>query len=127
MNESDPGLKTELHNAEVDLAYIRHFPPLEKYISLFKGSESENPETDEKRQRVWRDIEERMANGTLGRAWLVTDGLGIAERGDTKSTGDSKKTKFVKDKWGQKRRLDAADSQPDDKKANDGDDGGFFE
>ncbi|KAF3921058.1 hypothetical protein AA313_de0203930 [Arthrobotrys entomopaga] len=56
-------LDEKIHQAEIDLNYIIHYPPLEKYISLYKPGTDTC--TNQKREKIRNDIERRMGEGTL--------------------------------------------------------------
>ncbi|KAF3937070.1 hypothetical protein ABW19_dt0203900 [Dactylella cylindrospora] len=118
-NDERSTLEKKIHEAEVDLNYIIHYPGLEKYISLYKGGDSKD--TNQKRERIRGSIEKRMEEGTLERGEALTaanaaDGFGGAE--DVKKAAKGKKLK-----GGKKVEEDIAGNDDDDE----GSDGGFFE
>ncbi|KAF3913501.1 hypothetical protein ABW21_db0202092 [Orbilia brochopaga] len=105
---SEAELRQRIEDANLDLAYIHHFPPLEKYISLYRSGDSAR--TNDKRARIRADIAARLADGTLGTVPLTADPTG-SEKPSRK--GSSKSSKNTKRK----------SEEPED----DGSDGGFFE
>ncbi|EEB05548.1 rRNA processing protein [Schizosaccharomyces japonicus yFS275] len=60
--ETDPEKRKELtlrrHKYEVDLKYIKEFPSLKKYISLY--IEDTTKETKEKRTAIWKEMEQKL-------------------------------------------------------------------
>ncbi|KAK6356956.1 18S rRNA maturation protein [Orbilia javanica] len=116
-------LQTKIHNAEVDLNYIMHYPSLEKYISLYKSGD--NKDTNQKRERIRQDIEKRMEDGTLDRG----DALVEANAAEGFGGGaDGKKNKKKHGNDGSKNK--SGKSMPNNKNDEDddeGSDGGFFE
>lgn len=55
-----------VYEAKLDLNYIMHYPPGEKYISLFKDAGVMR----ERRDRVRREVERRMKRGGLGESTM---------------------------------------------------------
>ncbi|KAK6534205.1 18S rRNA maturation protein [Arthrobotrys megalospora] len=120
-DEKKKELQNKIHNAEVDLNYIMHYPPLEKYISLYKSGD--NKDTNDKRERIRLDIEKRMEEGTLdkGNALVeanAAEGFGGGSDGkkNKKDNNNNKKSKG-------KSIPEEADEDDEDE----GSDGGFFE
>ncbi|KAI9014714.1 hypothetical protein BC832DRAFT_165435 [Gaertneriomyces semiglobifer] len=80
---SDPNnkdLQSELLTQRVNLAYIQHFPPDMKYISLFPtttGKETseqikEAKDTEERRQRIWQRMQKAVESGEAERrGWVL--------------------------------------------------------
>ncbi|KAG0640453.1 hypothetical protein HOY80DRAFT_1041922 [Tuber brumale] len=62
----------KVYEARLDLNYIMHYPPREKYISLFKDAGVMR----EKREGIRREVERRMARGALGQSTMDFDGEG---------------------------------------------------
>ncbi|KAF3931134.1 hypothetical protein ABW20_dc0109007 [Dactylellina cionopaga] len=106
-------LRQKVHEAEVDLNYIVHYPGLEKYISLYKTGDDKA--TNQKRERIRKDVEKRMEEGTLekGDALIATN----AAEGFGGSDGNMKSSKNAK------RGKDHVQEDRDDEES----DGGFFE
>ncbi|KAK6523274.1 18S rRNA maturation protein [Orbilia ellipsospora] len=102
-------LDDKIHQAEIDLNYIMHYPPLEKYISLYKPGTDKS--TNEKRENIRKDIEQRMRGGTLERGDRLME-VNAAEGFGTSSSSSKKK-----------RRQDEEEQEEEDE----GSDGGFFE
>ncbi|KAK6509593.1 18S rRNA maturation protein [Arthrobotrys musiformis] len=102
--------KRQIHEAEVDLNYILHYPATEKYISLYKSGD--NADTNAKRQSIKLTIEKRMADGTLSR------GAELVEYNAAEGFGPGA-TKGKKKKAPEKPKQENDDDE--------GSDGGFFE
>ncbi|EPY52488.1 rRNA processing protein [Schizosaccharomyces cryophilus OY26] len=54
-------VKEKLHKYRVDLKYIKEYPPLVKYVSLY--AEGNVEATEETRKKIWREMEERLLSG----------------------------------------------------------------
>ncbi|KAK6331118.1 18S rRNA maturation protein [Orbilia brochopaga] len=105
---SEEALRQRIAEAELDLAYIHHFPPLEKYISLYRSGDS--TQTNEKRARIRADIAARLADGTIDSLSLAAPADAVSGKRATKKSASAK------------RRPAEAEEQD-----GDGSDGGFFE
>ncbi|KAF3080700.1 18S rRNA maturation protein [Orbilia oligospora] len=125
------GLINKIHAAEVDLNYIMHYPPLEKYISLYRSGDSKD--TNQKRERIRQDIEKRMEEGTLDRGDALVEanaaegfGGGVDGKNKKKSNSNSNNKKQGHD--GNKNGKSIPDKNEDeDEDEDEGSDGGFFE
>ncbi|WBW73541.1 rRNA processing protein Efg1 [Schizosaccharomyces osmophilus] len=54
-------MKEQLHKYKIDLLYIKGFPPLVKYVSLYAEGTADS--TEETRKKIWREMEERLLSG----------------------------------------------------------------
>eukprot|EP00325_Prymnesiales_sp_UTEX-LB-985_P030970 CAMPEP_0174737872 /NCGR_PEP_ID=MMETSP1094-20130205/68985_1 /TAXON_ID=156173 /ORGANISM="Chrysochromulina brevifilum, Strain UTEX LB 985" /LENGTH=253 /DNA_ID=CAMNT_0015941169 /DNA_START=29 /DNA_END=790 /DNA_ORIENTATION=- len=64
----------ELREAEEDLLYIRHFPRSKKYLSLFPGTDGDDPFVVKRRQQIRSMILRRVAEGLpMGRVDKMDD------------------------------------------------------
>ncbi|KAG0128236.1 hypothetical protein HOY82DRAFT_622625 [Tuber indicum] len=120
----------KVYEARLDLNYIMHYPPGEKYISLFKDAGVMR----EKREGIRREVERRMARGALGQSTMDFDDGGDQEEGgvELRSGGegerlggrDKRDGRSEKDRRGKKR--DGSKNAPgEEKKLEELDD--FFE
>ncbi|CAB55874.1 rRNA processing protein Efg1 [Schizosaccharomyces pombe] len=50
-----------MRKCQIDLMYIKEYPPLTKYVSLYAEGTSE--QTEETRNRIWAEMEERFNSG----------------------------------------------------------------
>jgi len=122
-------LKNDLHIAEVDVAYTKYFPFLEKYVSLYPSHEqpAKTLSQDEKnrfwlnkpRPDMWKVIEVAMENGE---AQLER----VRDRKDTLARGQGQPSSRATADMN-----DHQSAEDDEKSENlgmsDGEDGGFFE
>ncbi|KAK6516875.1 18S rRNA maturation protein [Arthrobotrys conoides] len=116
----------KIHEAEVDLNYIMHYPPLEKYISLYKSGD--NKDTNQKRERIRRDIEKRMEDGTLHRGHALVEANAAEGFGGASTVGGKNKKNNNNDKkQGDKNGKSMSDQKQEDEDEDEGSDGGFFE
>lgn len=123
--ESSPSesLQNDIHEAELDLNYILHYPKGEKYISLFKDP-GEQTKVLERRDMIRKDIERQMMPGTLGSG--TVDSMRLNEEEESEKQIE----KGRKDDGKRKRKGDKEGSG--DKKKKDGEEvpleeDGFFE
>ncbi|CUS06969.1 unnamed protein product [Tuber aestivum] len=65
-------VEKKVYEARLDLNYIMHYPPGEKYISLFKDAGVMR----ERREGIRREIERQMARGGLGESTMGFDDEG---------------------------------------------------
>jgi rRNA-processing protein Efg1 len=93
----------EIHEAEVDLNYIMHYPPGEKYISLFKDA----GKMTEKRESIRREIERQMERGTLG---IATMDVGDDDGGE-EVVGNGKKRGKMEDGNRKKKRKEVVEKE----------------
>ncbi|EWC44066.1 hypothetical protein DRE_01418 [Drechslerella stenobrocha 248] len=112
--ETEESLRCRIRDAELDLAYITHFPPLEKYISLYRPSDT--PATNDKRARIRADISRRIADGSLREA---PDAPPVTDHRAKHSDRDKRTSTTTKHKPKQ--------TAPAEEDEEEEDDGGFFE
>ncbi|EPS44282.1 hypothetical protein H072_1722 [Dactylellina haptotyla CBS 200.50] len=117
ITEETESLRNQIHQAEIDLNYIMHYPALDKYISLYKSGEDKD--TNKKRERIRKDIEKRMEDGTLEKG----DALAAANAAEGFGGGPEKNIKKKKSQQS-KGKPSADEMQDDEDRASDG---GFFE
>jgi hypothetical protein len=124
-------LNKDLHIAEVDLAYTRYFPFLEKYVSLYPSHDQppkELPQDAKNRHwlarprgDMWKVIEIAMASGEAGleRVRDRVDGLVTAQRKTAAKAAKAAQGGGTVGGAGgmEARNMDASDSEG----------GGFFE
>lgn len=60
--EAPETLRAQARDIEIEVNYTLHYPPGERYISLYKDAGT----SSEKREMIKKDIGERMDKGTLG-------------------------------------------------------------
>ncbi|EGX47340.1 hypothetical protein AOL_s00086g2 [Orbilia oligospora ATCC 24927] len=125
------GLIKKIHAAEVDLNYIMHYPPLEKYISLYRSGDSKD--TNQKRVRIRQDIEKRMEEGTLDRGDALVEanaaegfGGGVDVKNKKKNNGSNNNNNKKQGHDGNKNGKSISDKNEDEDE-DEGSDGGFFE
>ncbi|KAK6363370.1 18S rRNA maturation protein [Orbilia blumenaviensis] len=126
-------LLAKIHTAEIDLNYIMHYPPLEKYISLYKSGDDKD--TNQKRERIRLDIEKRMAEGTLEKGDALVeanaaDGFGGGVDGKKKNNKQSNGNNDNDRRKGDKRNNNSRSipaEEDNDEDDGEGSDGGFFE
>ena len=58
-------LAAQMHEAECDMLYIRHFPRHKKYLALFPSDNAEDAVVASKRRKIRAAILRRAAAGTL--------------------------------------------------------------
>ncbi|KAJ6258406.1 hypothetical protein Dda_6446 [Drechslerella dactyloides] len=92
---SEETLRQRIDDAKVDLAYISHFPPLEKYISLYRPGDSTR--TNDKRARIRADIAARLADGTLDALPAATPAAAVDKKASTKKAGTKRKDAEAED------------------------------
>lgn len=97
-----------------------HYPPLEKYISLYKSGD--NKDTNQKRERIRQDIEKRMEEGTLDRGDALVE-ANAAEGFGGGVDGKKKRNKKQGHDGNQNKNGESTPDEDDDE----GSDGGFFE
>lgn len=101
-----------VYEARLDLNYIMHYPPGEKYISLFKDAGVMR----ERRDGVRREVERRMKRGGLGESTMDFDdegedqeegGVELGSGGEGwKAEGRDRRVK-KKDKKGKSKKIPA--------------------
>jgi len=111
-----------VYEAKLDLNYIMHYPPGEKYISLFKDAGVMRG----KREEVRREVERRMKRDGLGESKMDFDdegedkeegGVELGSSGEGKAEGrdkgvekrDKKKGKSKKKVLVEEKRLEEQD------------------
>ncbi|KAF3206348.1 18S rRNA maturation protein [Orbilia oligospora] len=126
------GLINKIHAAEVDLNYIMHYPPLEKYISLYRSGDSKD--TNQKRERIRQDIEKRMEEGTLDRGDALVEanaaegfGGGVDGKNKKKNSSSSNNSNNKKQGHDGNKNGKSISDKNEDEDEDEGSDGGFFE
>ncbi|KAH0552861.1 hypothetical protein GP486_006939 [Trichoglossum hirsutum] len=118
-------LRQQLHAAEVDLNYILHYPPDRKYVGLYPQRPKADDDHDDHNDNdnggggkgdpaIWREIERRMAAGTLAAGWSRTE--------EEAGPGELKKRTKQKDD----RRAPGESTRTEDRRGDESD-GGFFD